>query len=37
LRDPLAFAEQISSLPFEDQERVMGANLTRLLNVGEQR
>jgi predicted TIM-barrel fold metal-dependent hydrolase len=37
LRDPLAFAEQITSLPFEDQERVMGANLARLLNVGEQR
>jgi predicted TIM-barrel fold metal-dependent hydrolase len=33
LRDPLAFAEQITSMPAEDQKLVMGGNLARLLNV----
>jgi predicted TIM-barrel fold metal-dependent hydrolase len=33
LRDPLAFSEEITSMPPEDQERVMGGNLARLLNV----
>ena len=34
LRDPLAFSEEITSLPFEDQKRVMGGNLARLMKVG---
>ena len=34
LRDPLAFSEEITSLPFEDQRRVMGGNLARLMKVG---
>jgi hypothetical protein len=33
LRDPLAFAEDIVSLPIEDQKAVMGGNLARLLGV----
>jgi Amidohydrolase len=33
LRDPLAFSEDISSLPVEDQKAVMGGNLARLMKV----
>jgi predicted TIM-barrel fold metal-dependent hydrolase len=33
LRDPLAFSEDISSLPAADQEKVMGGNLARLMGV----
>ena len=33
LRDPLAFSEEITSLPIEDQKLVMGGNVARLLNV----
>jgi predicted TIM-barrel fold metal-dependent hydrolase len=33
LRDPLAFSEDISSLPIEDQEKVMGGNLAHLMGV----
>jgi len=33
LRDPLAFSEDIASLPLDDQRRVMGGNLARLLGV----
>jgi predicted TIM-barrel fold metal-dependent hydrolase len=33
LRDPLAFTEEIDSLPHEDQKLVMGGNLARLLDV----
>jgi predicted TIM-barrel fold metal-dependent hydrolase len=33
LRDPLAFAEEITSLPRADQERVMGGNLAELLDA----
>ena len=31
LRDPLAFSEDIESLPIEDQELIMGGNLARLM------
>jgi predicted TIM-barrel fold metal-dependent hydrolase len=34
LRDPLAFSEEITSMPDSDQERVMGGNLARLMRVG---
>jgi hypothetical protein len=34
LRDPLAFSEEIESLPVEDQELVMGGNLARLMGAG---
>ena len=33
LRDPLAFSEEIATLPIEAQELVMGGNLARLLAV----
>jgi predicted TIM-barrel fold metal-dependent hydrolase len=33
LRDPLAFSEEITSLPLEHQKLVMGGTLARLLNV----
>jgi predicted TIM-barrel fold metal-dependent hydrolase len=33
MRDPLAFSEDIASLPREDQKRVMGGNLARLIGV----
>jgi Amidohydrolase len=33
LRDPLAFSEEITSLPLDDQKLVMGGNLARLLDV----
>lgn len=33
LRDPLAFSEEITSMPLEHQKLVMGGNLRRLLNV----
>lgn len=33
LRDPLAFSEEITSMPLEDQRLVMGGNLARLLDV----
>jgi len=33
LRDPLAFSEEIESMARPDQERVMGANLARLMRV----
>jgi predicted TIM-barrel fold metal-dependent hydrolase len=33
MRDPLAFSDDISSLPLEDRKRVMGGNLARLLDV----
>lgn len=31
IRDPLAFSDQITSLPLDDQKRVMGGNLARLV------
>jgi predicted TIM-barrel fold metal-dependent hydrolase len=34
LRDPLAFSDDIASLPLEDQRAVMGGNLARLMEVG---
>ena len=34
LRDPLGFSDDISSLSKEDQEKVMGGNLARLMKVG---
>ncbi len=33
LRDPLAFSEDITTLSAEDQEKVMGGNLARLMSV----
>ncbi len=33
LRDPLAFSEDVSSLPLEDQKAVMGGNLAGLMGV----
>jgi predicted TIM-barrel fold metal-dependent hydrolase len=33
LRDPLAFSDDIASLPLEDQKAVMGGNLARLMEV----
>ena len=33
LRDPLAFSEEIATLPIEDQELVMGGNLERLMRA----
>jgi Amidohydrolase len=33
LRDPLGFSELITSIPLEDQKRVMGGNLARLIGV----
>lgn len=33
LRDPLAFSEEITSMPLEDQRLVMGDNLANLLDV----
>jgi predicted TIM-barrel fold metal-dependent hydrolase len=33
MRDPLAFTEDITTLPTEDQVLVMGGNLSRLLGV----
>jgi predicted TIM-barrel fold metal-dependent hydrolase len=33
LRDPLAFSEEITTLPADDQELVMGGNLARLMKV----
>jgi predicted TIM-barrel fold metal-dependent hydrolase len=33
LRDPLAFSEDISTMTSEDQEKVMGGNLARLMGV----
>ena len=34
LRDPLAFSDDIASLPLEDQRAVMGGNLAGLMEVG---
>ena len=34
LRDPLGFSDEISSLSKEDQKKVMGGNLARLMKVG---
>ncbi len=33
LRDPLAFSEDIASLPLEDQRAIMGGNLARLMKI----
>ncbi len=33
LRDPLAFAEEIDTMPLEDQKLIMGGNVARLLGV----
>ncbi len=33
MRDPLAFSEDIESLPLDQQRLVMGGNLARLLGV----
>jgi predicted TIM-barrel fold metal-dependent hydrolase len=33
LRDPLAFSEDITALSPEDQEKIMGGNLARLMAV----
>jgi hypothetical protein len=33
LRDPLAFSEEITSMPGEHQKLVMGGNLARLMGV----
>lgn len=34
LRDPLAFSEEITDLPLDVQQKVMGGNLARLVGVG---
>ncbi len=33
LRDPLGFSDEIATLSIEDQERVMGGNLARLMKI----
>jgi Amidohydrolase len=33
LRDPLAFSDDITDMPIEDQKAVMGGNLARLMGI----